>query len=153
MVIGTFNTMNDFMLLALPMPMVWKLQLPIKQRIAVISILSISFLACIAGIIRVAYSNSYVRSYDQPWDAYNMGLAAGVELNLGVVGSISCLDLASTLQLNILIMNDCFRFAHLRLHFDRSLPATFPKPSNTAADQNPGLRVSEWIPQIMNRVS
>ena len=85
LVFGIFNTINDFMVLALPIPIVWKLQLPIKQRIAVISILSISFLACISGIIRVVYSSRYVRSYDLPWDSYAMGLAAGVELNLGVV--------------------------------------------------------------------
>lgn len=90
MVFGTFNTIIDFILLALPIPMVWKLQLPIERRIAVVSVLSISFLACIAGIIRTIYSNSYVRSYDQPWDAYGMGLAAGVELNLGVVRPFSC---------------------------------------------------------------
>lgn len=85
LVFGIVSAINDFMVLALPIPIVWKLQLPIKQRIAVISIFSISFLACISGIIRVVYSSRYVRSYDLPWDSYAMGLAAGVELNLGVV--------------------------------------------------------------------
>lgn len=90
LVFGIFNTINDFMVLALPIPIVWKLQLPIKQRIAVISIFSISFFACIAGIIRVAYSKVYVQSYDQSWDSYGMGLAAGIELNLGVVRFFLC---------------------------------------------------------------
>ena len=85
LVIGILGTINDFMVLALPIPIVWKLQLPIKQRIVIISIFSISFLACFSGIIRVVYSSHYVRSYDLPWDSYAMGLAAGVELNLGVV--------------------------------------------------------------------
>lgn len=85
LVFGIINVINDFMVLALPIPIVWKLKLPIKQRIAVISILSISFLACIAGIIRVVYSERYIESYDQSWDSYGMGLSAGLELNLGVV--------------------------------------------------------------------
>lgn len=85
MVFGILATITDFMVLVVPIPIVWQLQLPIKQRVAVISIFSVSFFACISGIIRAVYMAVYARSHDQLWDSYAMGLTAGLELNLGIV--------------------------------------------------------------------
>ena len=44
----------------------------------------ISFLACIAGILRTYFSVDYVNSYDQSWATWSLGLASILELNIGL---------------------------------------------------------------------
>ncbi|MCJ1393649.1 hypothetical protein MMC18_006525 [Xylographa bjoerkii] len=50
---GAFNIVTDFIILALPMPMVWKLQVPRKNKIALFGMFGIGFTICIISIVRL----------------------------------------------------------------------------------------------------
>ena len=84
-VFGILNAVTDFVVLGLPIPIVWSLQLPVETRAAVIALFSLSALACAAGILRTVYSAYWADSYDLSWNTWALGVAAMVELNLGII--------------------------------------------------------------------
>ena len=85
LIFGALNTVDDFLVLLIPIPIIWTLQLRARQRIAVLSLFSVSFLACIAGILRTYFSVDYAHSYDQSWATWSLGLASIFELNVGLL--------------------------------------------------------------------
>lgn len=80
------NIFTDFLATVLPMPLIWNLKLPARQRIAVISIFGLGIVVNVAGSIRTVYVwKSMVASYDTTWVGWPVLLAAAVEINLGLV--------------------------------------------------------------------
>jgi hypothetical protein len=100
---GIINCVADLLCTLLPMHMVAKvlylhpdstsleltfsqLQMPKRQRIAVVILFSLGFIVTVAGIVRTYYIyRSVVASYDQTWEAYPLWICAAVEIDLGVV--------------------------------------------------------------------
>lgn len=85
LVFSTIYMVQDFLVLAIPIPIVWQLQLPKKQRVATIILFSLSFFVCIAAVFRTFYSTGWAVSYDESWVTWELGIATVVELNLAVV--------------------------------------------------------------------
>lgn len=80
------NIFTDFLATVLPMPLIWNLKLPARQRIAVISIFGLGIVVNVAGSIRTAFVwKSMVASYDTTWLGWPVLLAATVEINIGLV--------------------------------------------------------------------
>ncbi|KAE8151264.1 hypothetical protein BDV25DRAFT_97957 [Aspergillus avenaceus] len=80
------NIFTDFLSTVLPMPLIWNLKLPARQRIAVISIFGLGIVVNIAGTIRTVYVyKSMVASYDTTWLGWPVFLAASIEINLGLI--------------------------------------------------------------------
>ena len=85
--VGIINCLGDFICTILPMPLVAQLNMPRKQRIAVVILFSVGFVVTGAGIARTWYiSKSMIYKYDQTWYSYPLWVAAAVEIHLGVVG-------------------------------------------------------------------
>ena len=83
---GIITVFLDFFLLFLPIPIVWGLQLPRKQRIAVCCLFFIGFIVCIAGIIQIYYvDRALVKSYDETWEGWPLWVASAVEVDLGIL--------------------------------------------------------------------
>ena len=58
----------DFIILFLPVPVVWSLQLPKKQRIAVLCIFGAGIIVCVAGIVHAYFvDQALVKTYDETW--------------------------------------------------------------------------------------
>ena len=58
----------DFFLLLMPVPVVWSLQLPKRQRLAVISIFMAGIIVCVSGIVHAYFvDQALVKSYDETW--------------------------------------------------------------------------------------
>lgn len=84
---SVINIFTDFLVTVLPMPLIWNLKLPTRQRIAVISIFGLGVLVNVAGSCRTVYVyKSMIASYDQTWMGWPVLISAGVEINLGLVG-------------------------------------------------------------------
>ena len=76
----------DFILLLLPLPIIWSLQLSGKQRIAVCALFFLGFIVCIAGIIQAYYVNkALIHSYDETWDGWPLWVASAIEVDVGIV--------------------------------------------------------------------
>jgi len=79
----------DFILLFLPVPIVWALQLSLKQRIAVCGLFFLGFIVCIAGIIQAYYvDKALIHSYDETWTGWPLWIASAIEVDLGIVSTL-----------------------------------------------------------------
>ena len=52
---SVINIFTDFLVTALPMPLIWSLKLPTRQRLAVISIFGVGVIVNVAGSIRTYF--------------------------------------------------------------------------------------------------
>lgn len=83
---SVINIFTDFLVTALPMPLIWSLKLPARQRLAVISIFGLGIIVNVAGSVRTVYVwKSMVVGYDTTWVGWPVLIAAAVEINLGLV--------------------------------------------------------------------
>lgn len=84
----------DPLLLLMPIPIVWTLQLSLKQRIAVLTLFAIGFIVCIAGIVQAVYVNeALVKSYDETWVGWPLWITTAIEVDLEIVRTIMCYSL------------------------------------------------------------
>lgn len=84
--LGGFNTFADLLITVLPIPVILRLQMPRRQRIGVIILLSLGFVVTIAGALRTYYLwLDLVESYDVTWLSYPLWISATVEIYLGLV--------------------------------------------------------------------
>ncbi|KAJ5512360.1 hypothetical protein N7463_001912 [Penicillium fimorum] len=85
---SVINIFTDFLVTALPMPLIWSLKLPARQRLAVISIFALGVVVNIAGSVRTVYVwKSMVTGYDATWLGWPVLIAAIVEISLGLICS------------------------------------------------------------------
>lgn len=83
------NIFTDFLTTVVPMPLIWRLKLPSRQRLAVIGIFGLGVMVNVAGSVRTYYVwKAMIESYDQTWYAWPIAMAGSIEINLGVVRSI-----------------------------------------------------------------
>ncbi|KAF9890973.1 hypothetical protein FE257_005230 [Aspergillus nanangensis] len=83
---SVINIFTDFLVTALPMPLIWNLKLPTRQRLAVISIFGLGIVVNVAGSVRTVYVwKSMIASYDTTWVGWPILLAASVEINVGLI--------------------------------------------------------------------
>jgi len=50
---ASLNIISDIFIVCLPIPLVWKLQMPIRQRLSLIAVFALGFVVCIISIIRL----------------------------------------------------------------------------------------------------
>lgn len=83
---SVINIFTDFLATAIPMPLIWSLNLPARQRLAVISIFGLGIVVNVAGSVRTVYVwKSMKASYDMTWVGWPILVAAVVEISLGLV--------------------------------------------------------------------
>lgn len=83
---SVINILTDFLVTALPMPLIWSLKLPTRQRLAVISIFALGVVVNVAGSVRTVYVwKSVMVGYDITWIGWPVLIAATVEISLGLV--------------------------------------------------------------------
>ncbi|KAI9810235.1 MAG: hypothetical protein M1827_006369 [Pycnora praestabilis] len=78
--VASINAATDLMILALPLPMLWKLEMPRKQKLAVGAVFAVGSL-----LIRLKELHPLLSSPDQTWAIVTPGLLAIVEASLAVV--------------------------------------------------------------------
>ncbi len=61
---ASLNIFQDFVIYLLPSPMLWNIQIPVRQRLALIGIFVVGGFVCIAGIIRIPTLRDAVSSTD-----------------------------------------------------------------------------------------
>jgi hypothetical protein len=74
------------MIYALPIPTLFRLSLPMPQRIGLVSLFSIGGVIIVAGSFR-AYWVHYTlfETYDATWEGFNVWVWTAVETNVGVI--------------------------------------------------------------------
>ncbi|MCJ1294429.1 hypothetical protein MMC34_005987 [Xylographa carneopallida] len=75
---------TDLMVLLLPLPSLWKLQMQSPRKVAIIGIFILGGFVCVAAIVRLPLLLSMNQS-DLTWTAVEAGLWINTECNLGIV--------------------------------------------------------------------
>ncbi|KAI3333138.1 hypothetical protein F4824DRAFT_473346 [Ustulina deusta] len=82
---GGLNIAQDLILYILPTRILWSMNLPLKQRIALIGVFVVGGLTIIAGIIRIPSLKEAVVSPDPTWDHVGSSIWSSIECNVGIV--------------------------------------------------------------------
>ena len=82
---GVSNLLTDVMLIVIVVLQVLKLQMHQRQKIALLAVVSLGWLAVIAGIIRMVRVSRLVGPLVDPaWDAYDITIWTGLEVHISL---------------------------------------------------------------------
>lgn len=104
---GIINVVTDLIVVLLPMPIVWRVKLPVQQQIVLGLLFAVGFFITLVGAIRTYYLYNVTSKWDKTWEAYPVWLTSSVELYVGIVSS-SGISLGKKSSLLIFVL----RFAH-----------------------------------------
>jgi hypothetical protein len=93
LITGINNTVTDAGVVLIPIPVVLKLKLPLRQRIVCAVLFGVGFIVCIAAAFRMYFIYEMNINYDKTWWAYPSVIAGTLELYLGIVSNCSICDL------------------------------------------------------------
>ncbi|KAB5536333.1 hypothetical protein GE09DRAFT_1176725 [Coniochaeta sp. 2T2.1] len=82
---AVLNIITDGIIIALPIPTIHRLNMPLKQKIQVGIILALASAACIASIVRVSYVKAMQNNPDVTWTQASAAVWSCLELNLGIL--------------------------------------------------------------------
>lgn len=105
LIIGILNCVADLLTTLLPIPLVMRLKMPLKQasiqsslpplwkhlsneqqRIGVCVLLSLGVVVTVAGVVRTYYIwQSLINSWDETWYSYPLWICAAIEIDVAVV--------------------------------------------------------------------
>ena len=151
LVCGILNILTDFLCLFLPVPMIWNIQRPKKQRIAILAMFAVGALTCVAGIARTIYADITLRkTYDMTWWLYPLHLATALEIDVGLVSLIAPFlsNTRSSRKIEPVVETHIFRSAHLSR---RSEPYFFI----TRLKINDKIRLSKlaYLGSVLSRIA
>ncbi|KAJ4990484.1 cytidine and deoxycytidylate deaminase zinc-binding region [Stagonosporopsis vannaccii] len=120
--IGFANSANailqDLMILIMPMPSLYRLQMKRWRKIAVAFMFAVGAFGCITTIIRLHYLAGFKISLDPTWDYTNVTIWTGAELAAGIV----CASLPAVRQLLVIILPSRFQTFLTNRSRSRSIP-------------------------------
>jgi hypothetical protein len=87
MAAGVMSCVADLLCTLLPIPIIMRLHMPLRDRIGVVVLLSAGIIVTIAGVLRTVFIwQSLISTYDESWGTYPLWICAAVEIDLAVVG-------------------------------------------------------------------
>lgn len=93
MTCGVITCVADFLCTIVPIPVVLRLRMPLRQRIGVCFLLSAGIVVTIAGIIRTWFIwKSLIETYDETWFTYPLWICAALEIDIAVVSHVKALE-------------------------------------------------------------
>ncbi|KAI0166984.1 hypothetical protein GGR52DRAFT_584825 [Hypoxylon sp. FL1284] len=84
-VTSTLNTAVDLLILAVPVPLVRRLQIPARQRLALLAVFTVGAVVCVASVMRLATLFRLRATTDPSVGGIALGLWSGVELTLALI--------------------------------------------------------------------
>lgn len=84
--VGVISCLADFLCTILPIPVVLRLSMPLRQRIGVCVLLSAGIVVTVAGVVRTWFIyKSLIATYDETWFTYSLWICAALEIDIAVV--------------------------------------------------------------------
>ncbi|KAF2221797.1 hypothetical protein BDZ85DRAFT_220207 [Elsinoe ampelina] len=122
LVAGIINSLTDLFITLLPIPLIMRLKLPVRQRLGVLVLLCLGIVVTAAGVVRTYYIyKSLIASWDVTWYAFYLWIAACVEIDLAVI--CACAPALKPL------------FSHLATSLSSSLSSIVsPRPASPSSD-------------------
>ncbi|KAI8943832.1 hypothetical protein NX059_001805 [Plenodomus lindquistii] len=83
---ASFNIMSDLLVAILPVRVIWRLQIPKQQKIALLFILTIGWFVCIVSIIRLVEVHNLAKNTDDTtWYGAFTAYWSAIEMNMAIV--------------------------------------------------------------------
>ncbi|KAF3941829.1 hypothetical protein ABW19_dt0209601 [Dactylella cylindrospora] len=79
------NIFLDCWLWIMPVPIVWSVHLPLRQRIGLVAVFALGFFVCLAGAMRMYYVVQTAYSYDPTWDGFSAWIWSAAESDVGII--------------------------------------------------------------------
>lgn len=89
---GIFNVLSDFAILILPIPSVWRLKIPLRKKIGLVSVFSAGLFACAISIVRTYYTWKVTKLGDVSYNMIFFGLWTYAEISVGII--VTCLPIS-----------------------------------------------------------
>ncbi|OJJ02103.1 hypothetical protein ASPVEDRAFT_132551 [Aspergillus versicolor CBS 583.65] len=84
---AALNILTDLLTYTLPIRVIFKLQMPRKQKVALALILSLGLFACVSSIIRITYIPEMLSSSDATWAISGAMYWSAIEINIGILAA------------------------------------------------------------------
>ncbi|KAI0099454.1 hypothetical protein F4814DRAFT_442981 [Daldinia grandis] len=84
---AVLNIVFDVVIIVLPIPMVHKLHLPLKQKAVIGVLIGLGSAVVIVSIVRVAYVRAMIGDPDVTWTQGSAAVLSSLELNIGIIGN------------------------------------------------------------------
>ncbi|KAJ5735704.1 uncharacterized protein N7483_000829, partial [Penicillium malachiteum] len=84
---SSMNCATDLVILILPMPLIWKLQLSRMQRVSLLGIFVLGSLSCVFGLVRLGTIVREKNSVDETWALSNVAIWSTAEPCLGITAA------------------------------------------------------------------
>ncbi|RDW71128.1 hypothetical protein BP6252_07691 [Coleophoma cylindrospora] len=84
---AAFNVCTDFAIMILPMPVLWRLQMPKKQKVTLMCIFGLGGVVCIISAIRVWTIDVATTTKDPSYDMTTAAILSSVEVNVAIICS------------------------------------------------------------------
>ncbi|KAH9208595.1 hypothetical protein DL95DRAFT_345248 [Leptodontidium sp. 2 PMI_412] len=82
---GILNTIGDLVVIILPIPIIWRLKLPIQQQIIIVLLFGAGLLVTVASVMRTYYLYQVTSGWDKTWHAVPAWITSSVELYVGIM--------------------------------------------------------------------
>jgi len=79
------SVFTDFFLVFLPAPIVWKVQIPTRQKVILTIVLALGLFASAAGSVKFHYLIDYGKTGDYLWDITDLTIWAIIEILVGTI--------------------------------------------------------------------
>ncbi|KAI4160884.1 MAG: hypothetical protein LQ342_005310 [Letrouitia transgressa] len=119
------NVVTDLLVLGLPVPWLWGLQLGRGKRVGLVGVFALGGFVCVSAIVRIPLLTA-LKETDTTWTIVNAGIWINVECNLGVVSA--CLPVMRPL---VKVFPALFRFR----------PSAIEPPSSYGYEKRDGKSV------------
>ncbi|KAL4789236.1 hypothetical protein BDV19DRAFT_383279 [Aspergillus venezuelensis] len=84
---AALNILTDLLTYTLPVRVIFRLQMPRKQKIALVFILCLGLFACVSSIIRITYIPQMLWSNDATWAISGAMYWSVIEINIGILAA------------------------------------------------------------------
>ncbi|KAE8345104.1 hypothetical protein BDV24DRAFT_159938 [Aspergillus arachidicola] len=84
---AALNILTDVMTYTLPLRVIFKLQVPVNQKVALGFILCVGLFACVSSIIRITYIPAMLSDPDSTWVIAEAMYWSVIEINVGIFAS------------------------------------------------------------------
>ncbi|EPS45369.1 hypothetical protein H072_623 [Dactylellina haptotyla CBS 200.50] len=82
---GSTNLITDVLVLLLPIPTVWRLQMPTRQKITLVGVFTLGIVAPLSAILRLIYIQKATVSWDQSWWCIELWIYTSLETHVAIV--------------------------------------------------------------------
>jgi len=89
---AALNVVSDFIIFLWPIMPLWQIQLPLAQRLHLITVFAFGVFTCVGGILKAVWVQEYFKTWDTTWVASKATIALCIEYNVGIMsGCLPCL--------------------------------------------------------------